>query len=141
MMMLGIIQKNKPELPQQMNKEVHSSSFYFTHDITVVHCISKKNKNFVIMSTLHHDNEVSNRNDKKPQMILDYNASEGAVDIFDQVTYTYTCERKTNRWPVILFYNILDVSAYNAYVLWTSIDPNWNANKLTRRRLFLEEHI
>lgn len=40
---------------------------------------------------------------------------------------------------MIFFYNILDVSAYNAYVLWTSIDPNWNGNKLTRRRLFLEE--
>ncbi|KAJ4430318.1 hypothetical protein ANN_22531 [Periplaneta americana] len=92
------------------------------------------------MSTLHHVNQVSNRNDKKPQMILDYNASKGAVDTLDQVTYsTYTCKRKTNRWPVIFFYKILDASAYNAYVLWTSIDPNWNANKLTRRRLFLEE--
>ncbi|KAJ4449074.1 hypothetical protein ANN_00469 [Periplaneta americana] len=91
------------------------------------------------MSTLHHVNEVSNRNDKKPQIILDYNASKKAVDTLYQVTYTYTCKRKTKRWAVIFFYNILDVSAYNAYVLWTSIDPNWNANKLTRRRLFLEE--
>ncbi|KAJ4427801.1 hypothetical protein ANN_25454 [Periplaneta americana] len=138
--MLGTIRKNKSELPQQMNKkEIHSSSFYFTNDTTVVNCIPKKNKNVVLMSTLHHVNEVSNRNDKKARMILDYNAAKEAVDTLDQVTYTYTCKRKTNRWPVIFFYNILDVSAYNAYVLWTSIDPNRNANKLTRRKLFSEE--
>ena len=34
------------------------------------------------------------------------------VDTLNQVTSTYTCKRKTNRWPVILLYNILDVSAY-----------------------------
>ncbi|KAJ4425649.1 hypothetical protein ANN_27845 [Periplaneta americana] len=85
--MLETIRKYKSELPQQMNtKEVQSSSFYFTNYITVVNCIPKK-KNVVRMSTLHHDNEVSNRNDKKPKMILDYNASNGAVDTFDQVTY------------------------------------------------------
>ncbi|KAJ4440658.1 hypothetical protein ANN_08805 [Periplaneta americana] len=69
---------------------------YFTHDTTVVNFISKNNKNFVIMSTLHLDNEASNRNDKKPQMILDYNASKLAVDIFDQVTCTAV---KKKKWP------------------------------------------
>lgn len=93
------------------NKEGHSSSFYFTNDTTVVNYIPKKNKN-ILISTLHHDNEVSNRNDKEPQSILDYNSTKGVVDTLDQVTSTYTCKRKTNRSPVILLYNILDVSAY-----------------------------
>ncbi|GFR20042.1 hypothetical protein TNCT_49391 [Trichonephila clavata] len=34
---------------------------------------------------------------------------------------------------------MLDTSAYNAYVLFTSIHSNWNENNLTKRRLFLEE--
>ncbi|KAJ4447577.1 hypothetical protein ANN_09584, partial [Periplaneta americana] len=51
--------------------------------------------------TASSHNEVSNRNDKTSQMILDYNASKEAVDTLDQVTYTYTCKRKTNRLPVI----------------------------------------
>ncbi|KAM3924560.1 piggyBac transposable element-derived protein 4-like [Leptodactylus fuscus] len=67
-------------------------------------------------------------------IILDYNATKGAVDTLDQVISTYTCKRKTNRWPMILFYNILDVSAYNAFVLWREIDPDWNRNKLTHIR-------
>ncbi|XP_047103470.1 uncharacterized protein LOC124722340 [Schistocerca piceifrons] len=138
--MLGTIRKNKPELPHKMtNKEVHSSSFYFTNDTTVVNYIPKRHKNVVLMSTLHHDAEISDRADKKPKMILDYNSTKGAVDTLDQLLGTYTCKRKSNRWPMIVFYNILDVSAYNAYVLWISVDPNWNASKLTRRRIFLEE--
>lgn len=40
---------------------------------------------------------------------------------------------------MVLFYNILDISALNAYVVWTHINPNWNENKLQRRRLFLKE--
>ncbi|XP_077128955.1 26S proteasome non-ATPase regulatory subunit 14 isoform X1 [Ranitomeya variabilis] len=72
-------------------------------------------------------------------IILDYNATKGAVDTLDQAIATYTCKRKTNRWPIILFYNILDISAYNAFVLWREIDPDWNRNKLHKRRLFLEE--
>ena len=76
----------------------------------MVNYIPKKNKNVVLISTLHHDNEVRNRNDKKPQIILE--STKEAVDTLDQVTSTYTCKRKTNRWPVILLYNILDVSAY-----------------------------
>lgn len=137
--MLGTIRKNKPELPQQMtNKEVHSSSFYFTEDTTVVNYVPRKYKNVVLMSTLHHDNKVSDRQDHKPEMILDYNATKGAVDTLDKCVNTYSAKRKTNRWPMIVFYNILDVSAYNAYVLWKAINPNWHKNKLTRRRLFLE---
>jgi hypothetical protein len=48
-------------------------------------------------------------------------------------------QKKTNRWLMILFYNIIGVTAYNAFILWTTINPNWNGNKLTKRRLFLEQ--
>ena len=138
--MLGTIRKNKPELPKPMNNtEVYTSSFYFTSDTTVVNYIPKKNKSVVLMSTHHLAKQISNRDDKKPQIILDYNSTKGAVDTLDQLVTTYTCKRKTNRWPMIVFYNMIDISAYNAFVLWTSINPQWNGKKLTKRRLYLEQ--
>uniref|UniRef100_A0AAV2L7G4 Reverse transcriptase domain-containing protein n=1 Tax=Knipowitschia caucasica TaxID=637954 RepID=A0AAV2L7G4_KNICA len=88
---------------------------------------------------MHTDASLSTREDMKPQMILDYNSTKGGVDNLDKVTATYSCQRKTARWPLVIFYNIVDVSAYNAYVLWTAINQKWNAGKLYRRRLFLEE--
>ncbi|KRZ63555.1 hypothetical protein T08_2230 [Trichinella sp. T8] len=35
----------------------------------------------------------------------------------------------TARWPLVIFYNIIDVSAYNAYVLWTEKHSAWNCNQ------------
>ncbi|KAL2091493.1 hypothetical protein ACEWY4_013756 [Coilia grayii] len=43
----------------------------------------------------------------------------------------------TARWPVEVFHNILSVSACNAYVVWTAINPTWNQEKCLKRRLFL----
>uniref|UniRef100_A0A0F8C411 PiggyBac transposable element-derived protein domain-containing protein n=1 Tax=Larimichthys crocea TaxID=215358 RepID=A0A0F8C411_LARCR len=55
------------------------------------------------------------------------------------VVGTYSCRRRTNRWPLALFHSLLDVSLYNAFVLWTSINPSWKQQKGHRRRLFIEE--
>lgn len=34
---------------------------------------------------------------------------------------------------------MLDISAYNAFVLWTSIDAEWMKNSMYKRRIFLEK--
>ena len=53
---------------------------------------------------------------------------------------TYRCKRKVNRWPVALFCNMLDISALNAFIIYTQMNPMWNFTKKTfRRRLFLIE--
>lgn len=141
--MLGTVRRNKPELPSEILKmqgrPLHSSIFVFTEKAAVVSYCPKRNKNVLVMSTMHTDASLSTREDMKPQMILDYNSTKGGVDNLDKVTATYSCQRKTARWPLVIFYNIVDVSAYNAYVLWTEINQQWNAGKLYRRRLFLEE--
>lgn len=50
----------------------------------------------------------------------------------------YTCKRKTNRWPEVVFSNMLDISAYNAFILFTSANHVWNENCFAKRRYFLE---
>lgn len=82
MTMLSTIRKNKPELPEQILKCTYSS-FYFTEGTTVVNYIPKKNKSVILVSTLHHDKDISDRPDKKLQMILHYNATQVAVDTFN----------------------------------------------------------
>ncbi|XP_014853421.1 PREDICTED: piggyBac transposable element-derived protein 3-like [Poecilia mexicana] len=141
--MLGTVRKNKPELPSEILKmqgrPLHSSKFTFTENTTLVSYCPKRNKNILVMSTMHKDASLSTREDMMPQMILDYNSTKGGVDNLDKVTATYSCQRKSTRWPLVVFYNIVDVSAYNAYVLWIEINQHWNASKLYRRRIFLEE--
>ncbi|XP_028825897.1 piggyBac transposable element-derived protein 4-like [Denticeps clupeoides] len=57
----------------------------------------------------------------------------------DQMIAMYSCRRKTRRWPLVVFFNMLDISALNAYIVWTAIDPTWNVRKSCRRRLFLDQ--
>ncbi len=81
------------------------------------------------MSALHKDAAVSSGSDETPAIILDYNKNKRGVDNLDKLTATYTCQRMTRRWPMVVFYNMLDVSAYNAFVLRTHIHQGWNSTK------------
>lgn len=143
--MVGTVRKNKAFLPlnavNTKQKPVCSSEFFFDHtnNITLVSYIPKKNRCVNLLSTLHHKIEISNDNQKKPEIIKFYNKTKCGVDVLDQLIGTYSCKRRTNRWPMVLFSNMLDISAYNGFVIWTEIYPSWNNNKKYKRRLFLED--
>lgn len=141
--MVGTVRKNKPELPPALlatkEREVFSSKFAFTPTTTLVSYIPKKNKNVVLLSTLHTDAGISDREDRKPSIILDYNCNKGGVDNLDKVIGTYSCRRMTARWPLVIFHNIIDVSSYNAFVIWREINPTWMPRKQNKRRVFLEQ--
>ena len=77
---------------------------------------TKKNP-VILLSSSHSDPSVDSGESKKQKMILDYNASKGGVDIFDQNLEKFSCRRKTVRWPLLFFFNILDAAANNAYIL------------------------
>lgn len=88
--MVGTVRKNKPELPLALLgikvRAPLSSKFAFTERTTIVSYCPKKNKNVLVMSNLHRDAGVSSREDKKPDIILDYNKNKGSVDNLDKVT-------------------------------------------------------
>ncbi|XP_066260434.1 piggyBac transposable element-derived protein 4-like [Euwallacea similis] len=140
----GTIRKNKPELPPEITttkgRPIYSSSFAFTKETTLVSYIPKKNKSANLLSTFHHRPDVSSRTDKKPVIILDYNKCKGGVDTLDKSVSCYSCRRKTNRWPQVVFSNMLDISAFNAFVLFTAANHNhnWKEGCFAKRRHFLE---
>lgn len=45
----------------------------------------------------------------------------------------------TAHWPLVIFHNVIDVSSYNAYVIWGEIKPTWMSKKQEERRVFLEQ--
>ncbi|XP_054639996.1 piggyBac transposable element-derived protein 4-like [Dunckerocampus dactyliophorus] len=141
--LVGTVRRNKPELPAQVTqitgRQPLSSIFCFTKDMALVSYVPKKGKNVLVLSTAHKEPKVEDGGKRKPQMTLDYNKSKGAVDHLDQACGTYSTRRRAQRWPMCLFYHMLDISAFNAFLLYTSVNPGWNGNRLYRRRLFLEE--
>ncbi|KAG1968704.1 hypothetical protein F2P79_003453 [Pimephales promelas] len=73
--MLGTVRKNKPELPSAL-----------------------KNRNVLLMSTVHKGATVSTGDERKPDVILDYNKTKGGVDSLDQMVAAYTCKRTGGQW-------------------------------------------
>ncbi|XP_042156473.1 uncharacterized protein LOC121839945 [Oncorhynchus tshawytscha] len=141
--MVGTVRRNKAELPpallESRGRQVLSSRFAFTPTATLVSYLAKRNKNVLLLSTLHTEGHISDRRDMKPALILDYNCNKGGVDNLDKVVGTYSCRRMTARWPLVVFHNILDVSSYNAFVIWREIKPDWMPGKRNKRRVFLEQ--
>nr|XP_020457618.1 piggyBac transposable element-derived protein 4-like [Monopterus albus] len=138
--MVGTIRKNKPEPHHNCcrlkDRPINSSLFMYTADTTLVSYVPRKAKNVLLMSTLYREGTICG---SKPQIILDYNATKGGVDNLDKLVAAYTCKRRTLRWPQVIFYDMLDITAYNAFVLWLGVNPHWKPGKLQRRRLFMEE--
>ena len=91
------------------------------------------------MSTLHRDGRICGLEHQKPEIIMDYNATKGGVDNMDKLVSAYSFKRRTLRWPLAIFFNILDIPAYNAFITWMALNPEWKRGKLQRIRLFLEE--
>ena len=48
------------------------------------------------------------------------------VDNMDHLTTIFSCRRKTNRWPMVLFCNMLDVAGVAAFIIWISLNPDWS---------------
>ncbi|XP_055774478.1 piggyBac transposable element-derived protein 4-like [Salvelinus fontinalis] len=97
--MVRTVRKNKPELPPALlatrGREAFSSKFAFTPTTTLVSYFPKRNKNVVLLSTLHKTAEISDREYRKPAIILDYYHNKRGVDNLDKVIGTYSCRRMT----------------------------------------------
>lgn len=139
--LLGTIRKNRPELPQEMvsshGRNVYSAKFGYQNNAIIVSYCPKKGKIVTLLSTMHESGDISNGDKQKPQMIIDYNQTKSGVDTMDKLVRTYTVKRQTRRWPMAIFYNMVDISALNAYVIWCHINKEWKMRKGYKRRAFL----
>ena len=89
---------------------------------------------------MHDDKAADESNQKKkPDVIQFYNKTKGGVDTMDQMVSTYTCKRRTRRWPMVLWYNMLDIATLNAYTSFTSQHPGYMSGISNARRLFIKE--
>ncbi|CAH1961038.1 unnamed protein product [Acanthoscelides obtectus] len=137
--LIGTIKKNKKVIPSEFlpNKAriVGSSLFGFQDEINLVSYVPKKNKAVIILSSVDDKGEVDEATNK-PTIILDYNRTKSGVDTVDQKCATYTTQRTTRRWPLAIFFRILDVTGINAEIGFNNTKPT---EESPRRRKFLNE--
>ncbi|CAF1423305.1 unnamed protein product [Adineta ricciae] len=141
--LVGTIRRNKKEIPRELQPNTQlleqSSIFCFDRQLTLVSYVPKKSHVVILLSSLHHDQTIVDDEKKEPEIILYYNDTKSGVDHMDQMVRTYSCKRKTKRWPLTFFFNTLDLGTLAAFVVWTTKKPQWNEKKNYRRRLFIME--
>lgn len=98
----------------------------------------RRGKALYCFVTQHYTTQVSG-NQWKPEAIAYYNKTKSAVDIMDKMLGEYTTKRTTRRWPFAFFFNILDVAALAAYIIYAANNGlnTLNAKKHSARRTFL----
>ena len=89
----------------------------------------KKRKMVTLLSTMHLDKGTESPGpEKKTEVITYYNATKGGVDTTDQMVRWFTTKRKTRK-----FYNMLDINALNAFIVWMSLNKENNTAKRGNR--------
>lgn len=141
MSLVGTVRKNKKILPSNMQpakeRPINSTNFAYNSDATICSYVPKKKKSVILLSTMHMTGEVENTDAAKPEIIKYYNKTKGGVDVMDKMLGEYTVKRRTKRWPLALFYNMVDVAALASYILYRSHHPN--SISKDQRRKFLKD--
>lgn len=127
---VGTVRKNKRELPPEFvntkPRPVNSSMFGFQENITIVSYVPKKYKNVILASSMHHSSDIdeSTAEKCKPEIITFYNATKGGVDTVDELCATYNVARNTRRWPMVIFYYLMNLAGINSQIIHASNNQN-----------------
>ena len=139
--LLGTMRKSNRDVPNEFfaskSREVGSSLFAFSASKTLVSYVPKRNRAVVLLSTMHNDDKLDDKT-KKPEIIMEYNRTKGGVDSVDQLCHKYTVKRPTRRWPMCVFYGILDIAAVNTFIVFLHNNPDFHPKVTCKRRIFLE---
>ena len=102
--------------------QVQFSMHLIMPTISLLSIAPKRNKRVVFLSTIHakprYDEDAG-----KEEINVFYNHEKGGVDSHNQMCALYTAARKTNRWPMRVFYGMVDSSALSAYLIFTQNVP------------------
>ena len=73
------------------------------------------------MSTVHRTVAIGNDPKKNPETINFYNSTKYGVDVVDQMARLYSTKVGSRRWPIQVFYDILDLAGINAVILYKEV--------------------
>lgn len=134
---VGTMRKTRRELPNSdqllREKPLYYSLFLTSSDslranLCLYKC--KKNRSVVLLDTLNLGPETDSSEKRKPQIVHYYNRTKTGVDIVDQMLRSLSTRSQTRRWPVAVFYNVLDMVLLNS---WIAFKLSRNDESMSRR--------
>ena len=131
------MRKTRRELPNSdqllRGRPLHYSLFLTSSDslranLCLYKC--KKKKSVILLDTINLGSEIDSSEKRKPQIVHYYNKTKTGVDTVDQMLRSLSTRSQTRRWPVAVFYNVLDMVLLNA---WISFKLSRNDKNVSRR--------
>ncbi|XP_054746656.1 piggyBac transposable element-derived protein 3-like [Anastrepha obliqua] len=120
---VGTVRKDKRTIPEEFQacrrRPVASTLHGFRGEMTLLSFVPKQNRSVCLISTFHHSIET-NQNKKKPEVISFYNETKSGVDVLDMKCAVFTSSRKTRRWPLAMFYRLVNIANVNSFIVYMS---------------------
>ena len=112
---------------EHLEEDESVAIFQHHNKVNVVYKRAKKNKVVCVLTTVH--NKFTYVEKMKTEAHMFYNASKGGVDAFDKMCADTSVSRKTNRWPMCVFYGIINLIVSNSWIIYKSRPGNRNTEK------------
>ena len=71
---------------------------------------------------------------RKTNVIDDYNKNKVGVDNVDQMTKFYSVKAPTRRWPMQVYYKLINIACINSWILFKEI----NKSRISRRDFLIK---
>lgn len=139
--LVGTLRKNKKEIPPEfINARIraeNSSMFAFKENMSLLSYCPKKNKVVLLLSTMHSRDDIDPESDdaNKPFMLTFYNSTKCGVDVVDEYKATYSVSRTSNRWPLTLFFSLLNIAVLNSFIVY----KHKNGQFAAVRRMYIKD--
>ena len=137
MSLVGTVRKNRRELPIIPQLSRNEQGYLFSNGVTLLNYAPKKIKTVLLFSTLHFSHDILQISEL-PEIIQYYNKTKGGVDTLDMMGQNYTVKRISNRWPVTIFYHIIDMALMNAFNVFIEVFPEFFKYRKNTRRHFID---
>ena len=123
-----------PKAIKTIKLPLYSTRIFKNEELTLTVYQGKPSKNLLVLSSVHRSVAISYTPKKLPESVIYYNKTKSGVDNIDQMAHLYTTKVASRRWPLQIFYNILDFAAINAKIVYNEI----NDMKISCRKFILQ---
>ena len=121
---VGTYRRNRVELPSVATRTPKlpkgTTNYYRSDKILLVSYTDKKATQPVLLGTTKHRASSSDLHEK-PEVINDYNKYKSGVDNLDHKLRIFSSKRKSCRWTMAFFFNMVDVALVNAHILFSQL--------------------
>lgn len=123
---VGTVRNSRRFLPEKakvtVDREKGDSRHFYSNQHTICSFWDKGHKPVNILSTMHGTQRNLQPNEGKPEIVTFYNSTKSGVDTLDKVVRGFSSKRKYRRWPVHVFFTVLDAGIYSTFKMMKSLN-------------------